>query len=89
VNVDSLEMWLCDYKRNHQDLKHVHQMAQVLQFKFGQELHVNMSQFVKELLVKKKRQHEENQVVFEETQMETLKKVVKQDDTIKFRLKKI
>jgi len=60
-------MWLCDYKRNHQDFKQIHQMAQVLQFKFGQELHVNTSQFVKELLVKKKRQQEENQVVFEET----------------------
>lgn len=89
MNIDSIEMWLCDFKRNHQDFKHIHQMAQVLQFKFGQELHVNMSQLVKELLVKKKREEIENQVVFEETQMEMLKKVVKQDDTIKFKLKQI
>ena len=64
-------------------------MAQVLQFTFGQDLEVNMKKFMKQLLVSKKRQEQpdqEHKVIFAETKYDTVNKLVKQDDAIKFNL---
>lgn len=92
MNISSIELWLCDFKKNQAEYSNIHQMAQVLQFKFGQDLEVNMKQFVKQLLVRKKRQEhadQEDKVVFTETKYETVNKLVKQDDAIKFNLHQI
>jgi len=91
MNVSSIELWLCDFKRNQAEYSKISQIAQVLQFKFGQELQVEMDQFLKQLLVKKNRQPvgKNSGIVFEETKYETITKVVSQNDMIKLNLHKI